>query len=87
MYKFADNGTYTFVRVSKMSSQTTSTPQKAPKRRRKPKYKSGSSDFFPIGLGNLGKTSFVSVENTLYSVALVNYNERDTLVQRSIFIL
>ena len=34
-----------------MSSQTTSIPQKAPKRRRKPKYKSGSSDFFSYSLG------------------------------------
>ena len=52
--------------VSKMSSQTTSTPRKAAKRGRKPKW-SGASDLcricascFAIRLRILGKTPFIS---------------------------
>ena len=73
--QFANN-TYIFVSVSRTSTQTTSTALKGEEN----KTQAVLPSTFAIRLGILGKTSFVSVENVLTSVAIVTYNERDTSV-------
>ena len=67
----------TCVQVSRMSSQTTSsTPRKAPKRGRKQNSR-GPSDFCRICASSFA--IHLKTPKVLNGVALVNYNERDTI--------
>ena len=70
--------------VSRMSSQMTSLiPRKAPKRGRKPNS-SGPADFCRICASSF--TIHLKIAKVFKNgVALVNYNERDTIVQQRVF--